>query len=777
MDPVAHYLEYGWREGVSPHPLFDEAYYARWNSPGGPGLAHYLSEGERAGAWPNPAFDPDWYSKAAGRDGPHGALQHYVRFGAASRTTPHPLVNPLAFGRGGRAALSGLAARLRRKGKLYDCLGPPTCRWAIALHVFYPDLLDEMARWIERLPAGGDLIVTAPVENEALLAAIRLRLPHAELISLPNRGRDIGPFLAVLPTLIERRYDAVLKLQTKRGGAEPDTWRYAMIEPLVGAAMATLNCFERDRDLVLAGARRFYLSGPMFIGPNVDALQKISGDPHPLSHPWGFFAGTMFWVRPQLFAPLLQVDVAFETSNNSNDGQVEHAVERCFGLLAAKSGGRVGLIDLEAETPDEASLTLRPAPGPLSNDELTYALPPETRRLWIPLRKLQIARKRIWTAPGGQAKVAFIGPLGAQHDLGVSARGYAEALTRAGLDVNLVPWSAGFEGVRVQSAPETGACHSSMTLVHLNLDQLTATDVFEDEPLRSLVSDATFNVAILSWELLHVPYAWAEILARFDEIWVASSFSQRALSAVCRTPVRVVRPSIDVHSGTLDRARFHLPKDRFIFFYAADMASVPARQNPAALLHAFIQAFTPEDGAFCLLKLHCPEESAQTVNELHTLASGRPDIRLLTQSLGDEDMNSLFASIDAYVSPHRSEGLGVTIVQAMLAGTRVVATRFGGVEDFVNESTALTPQFNLAPVGAGSDPYSPHAVWADVSISSLSDCLRLLLRDPVGAGVRAASARERAEALFGEKATSRAIATEIERINRSGRHPRIAQVA
>ena len=43
---LAHYLESGWREGRSPHPLFDEAWYRNeYGVLNSSGLLHYLRSG------------------------------------------------------------------------------------------------------------------------------------------------------------------------------------------------------------------------------------------------------------------------------------------------------------------------------------------------------------------------------------------------------------------------------------------------------------------------------------------------------------------------------------------------------------------------------------------------------------------------------------------------------------------------------------------------------------------------------------------------------------
>lgn len=93
-DPLAHYLREGWREGLSPHPVFDPAWYLRQapDAADGPPLVHYLETGWRAGASPHPLFDPAWYLAQypdvaeAGEE----PLTHFLREGGQAGRNPGP---------------------------------------------------------------------------------------------------------------------------------------------------------------------------------------------------------------------------------------------------------------------------------------------------------------------------------------------------------------------------------------------------------------------------------------------------------------------------------------------------------------------------------------------------------------------------------------------------------------------------------------------------------------------------------------------------------------
>ena len=64
-NPLAHYLEYGAREGRDPHPLFSSSFYLESNpdvaAAGVNPLAHYLEWGAREGRDPHPQFDSPLY--------------------------------------------------------------------------------------------------------------------------------------------------------------------------------------------------------------------------------------------------------------------------------------------------------------------------------------------------------------------------------------------------------------------------------------------------------------------------------------------------------------------------------------------------------------------------------------------------------------------------------------------------------------------------------------------------------------------------------------------
>ena len=100
IDPLFHFLRYGYLEGRSPHPLFDPGYYlSRYPDvrlSGQNPLIHYLRFGGAEGRQPHPAFDGAFYLKchpdvAAARANP---LVHFLRNGAEEGRLPHPDFDP-----------------------------------------------------------------------------------------------------------------------------------------------------------------------------------------------------------------------------------------------------------------------------------------------------------------------------------------------------------------------------------------------------------------------------------------------------------------------------------------------------------------------------------------------------------------------------------------------------------------------------------------------------------------------------------------------------------
>lgn len=85
IDPWAHFLEHGWREGRDPHPLFDSDWY-RWRyedvaAAGVNPWLHFLASGAGELRRPNPVFDPDWYLRAYPQVRGMDPFTHYVTMG------------------------------------------------------------------------------------------------------------------------------------------------------------------------------------------------------------------------------------------------------------------------------------------------------------------------------------------------------------------------------------------------------------------------------------------------------------------------------------------------------------------------------------------------------------------------------------------------------------------------------------------------------------------------------------------------------------------------
>jgi glycosyltransferase involved in cell wall biosynthesis len=66
-----------------------------------------------------------------------------------------------------------------------------------------------------------------------------------------------------------------------------------------------------------------------------------------------------------------------------------------------------------------------------------------------------------------------------------------------------------------------------------------------------------------------------------------------------------------------------------------------------------------------------------------------------------DDVPRILRSVDVFCLPSRQEGLGTSVLDAMAAGTPVVATRGGGIPEMVEEgrSGLLVPRGEPIPLG------------------------------------------------------------------------------
>jgi hypothetical protein len=89
-EPLWHYLTLGWREDRSPHALFDPAWYAQQRRPDSDPLTDYLTQGWEAGCSPHPLFHVAHYRARRGGVPDRCDLIDYLTTGWRAGFDPHP---------------------------------------------------------------------------------------------------------------------------------------------------------------------------------------------------------------------------------------------------------------------------------------------------------------------------------------------------------------------------------------------------------------------------------------------------------------------------------------------------------------------------------------------------------------------------------------------------------------------------------------------------------------------------------------------------------------
>ncbi len=385
-DPLEHYLRSGSAEGRRPNLAFDPVWYREQYpdvaAAGIEPLAHYIKRGSAEGRRPSPHFDPVSYREQHPEVAVAGMepLAHYLLTTSSADRGPHAtgrLFNYPDFQIPDLFELRGMAPR-----------GPI----AVVVHLFYPELWDEIRIAVQRISLPFDIFVSlVKGASGHMRGPITQVFPHAYIFDFENRGRDLAAFLALLQTGALFRYELVCKLHSKRSPFESDGdgWRRTLIDGILGSSDQVnqiVSAFRSDPDLgIVVADGNIYSNYEHWSGNErllSELLPRIGISPAVKGR--SFPGGSMFWIKPFLLRTLAGAQVNlndFEPEPLPRDGALGHSVERMFGLICEDAGMRV------AEWSQLKKIKSRQARGSSKVHIFAYYLPqfhpiPENNMWW-----------------------------------------------------------------------------------------------------------------------------------------------------------------------------------------------------------------------------------------------------------------------------------------------------------------------------------------------------------------------------------------------------------
>jgi len=282
-----------WYTGIEPrkpYPGFHPAIYAEQNqlSPEEEPLSHYLQQGRPAGAWQT------------------------RRIGSAAVWVE------------------------------------PDAPVALHIHAYYVDMLASILRRINCNRLRPDLFISVRDTDDAHVALSLLESypspVHVRVV--PNRGRDIGPFLTEFGEELIENYQYVGHIHTKQSLhiKERDAvtaWQNFLLEAVLGGEQSGAMLDACVSHMVLHhDCCMVYPDDPKIIGwDNNRELAQLLADKMQLGSlpmAFNFPAGTMFWMRAEMLTRFVGLGLTWEDyplEPVGKDGTILHALERLFGAV------------------------------------------------------------------------------------------------------------------------------------------------------------------------------------------------------------------------------------------------------------------------------------------------------------------------------------------------------------------------------------------------------------------------------------------------------------
>lgn len=236
-------------------------------------------------------------------------------------------------------------------------------------------------------------------------------------------------------------------------------------------------------------------------------------------------------------------------------------------------------------------------------------------------------------------------------------------------------------------------------------------------------------IVVPFWELMNLPaYSGFNLDCMADGVWAASQFLGDVFKGSVSS-AKLVKIPLPV---TLDEG-FKLRSDisnRFQVMYNWTANSSRVRKNPECLLAAWVTsglAYVPDA---VLVMVHDDE----TLGNQTQVAPWYKNVASIRKGLSEKEMRGLYMNCHLYVSPARSEGIGLGQIEALQHGCRLIIPKSTGIAGEMDIFSAVLPDIGprviqyksgLTPVTCPQyqyylGPQKTEAVWQDPDYKDLA---------------------------------------------------------
>jgi len=145
-----------------------------------------------------------------------------------------------------------------------------------------------------------------------------------------------------------------------------------------------------------------------------------------------------------------------------------------------------------------------------------------------------------------------------------------------------------------------------------------------------------------------------------------------------------------------------------------------SRKNPIGAIKAFQTAF-PDDPS---VRMTLQSSAALTPEQKKFLLVDER-IDLIESQFSDSEMTTMIINHDVFLSPHRSEGYGLSIAKSLSLGVPTIFTSYSGPEDFIASPSAFPLRYTLVDVNSDTPIYTNHmGRWAEPDLEQAASILR-----------------------------------------------------